>query len=404
MRCLKHSLVSVVIGLALLNFLSPVQGKKPDNAGQGKGGGDDPVYDLVDLLGFDNEGLGYQSTARFITERVDGAVLIYGESYERYPDAPWDKYPALWHVDSNGNFLPDYPINLGLPTFAGEVEPTGFSNLGVGVGWTRRAVEKDENGNWVFPGYVDVPPYQELPALLNRDARPNGINDSGTIIGQYAIEDPSSPSGLRTVGGLWHLDPATELISGPESLGDFIPWDINSFGVMAGMHAGNPTVAWFDANDVLQMIHLVGSLRYFGADVRALNNYPITDSRLSVVARSWLNEAGNYNDPDSHRGVVWRPVADAVEILGTLGGNDSDARDVNSLGAVVGWSDTKKHGQQAFIYVDGVMSNLNEVTDVGSKKLQFAYGINDDGDIIGFMRIPRPVSEQRGFLLRPIVP
>ena len=32
--------------------------------------------------------------------------------------------------------------------------------------------------------------------------------------------------------------------------------------------------------------------------------------------------------------------------------------------------------------------------------LEWAYGINDDGDIVGFMHIPRPISEQRGFLLR----
>ncbi len=49
------------------------------------------------------------------------------------------------------------------------------------------------------------------------------------------------------------------------------------------------------------------------------------------------------------------------------------------------------------------MTNLNTITNVGDASLQSAAGINDDGDIVGFMQIPRPVSEQHGFLLRPIV-
>ena len=48
------------------------------------------------------------------------------------------------------------------------------------------------------------------------------------------------------------------------------------------------------------------------------------------------------------------------------------------------------------------MSNLNSMADVGTKaRLKFALAINDDGDIVGFMDVPI-VSEQRGFLLRPI--
>ena len=74
----------------------------------------------------------------------------------------------------------------------------------------------------------------------------------------------------------------------------------------------------------------------------------------------------------------------------------------NDAGQFVGWADTRKHGQQAFVFVDGQLNNLNSMVDVGKKTLQWANAINNNGDITGFMRIPRPISESHGFLLRPI--
>jgi probable HAF family extracellular repeat protein len=97
-------------------------------------------------------------------------------------------------------------------------------------------------------------------------------------------------------------------------------------------------------------------------------------------------------------------AARPTTVLGTLGGSYSTALDVNRAEQIVGYSSGKRGGQFAFVYANGTMTNLNAITAVGDRNLQFAYGINDDGDIVGFMQIPRPVSEQHGFLLRPIEP
>jgi probable HAF family extracellular repeat protein len=87
-------------------------------------------------------------------------------------------------------------------------------------------------------------------------------------------------------------------------------------------------------------------------------------------------------------------------VIGGLGGTTSTALDVNLSGNVVGYSDTKRNGQHAFVYSGGVLSDLNAKVALGSQTLNWATGINDNGDIIGFMQYPKPISEQRGFLLR----
>jgi probable HAF family extracellular repeat protein len=385
----------LTLTIACLTCLNLSEAKKPDKPGGGGGGGgsgqsnDPPVYELIDLLGFDNGDLGYQSSAKFITNRDEnGDILIYGTSYVRYDDAPWEYHPALWNVDLDGYF--QEPADLGIPSFSLEAAPKGINRWGVGVGGTTRAAEKDEEGNWVFPSWVDVPglPYQELPTFGGRTSEVTGINDAGVIVGNLS-------------GGVyWRLNPDSS-ISNPVSLGDFRPQDINNHGVMAGNHQGWPAIAWFDDGS-LEIRQLDTSLEFLGARVTALNDWPVHDPRLTVVGESFRDETGDFHAPD--RGFVWRPFDenDPTAILGTLGGLESYALDVNAGGYVVGWSDTKRQGQQAFIYKNGIMLNLNSLTDVGPNTLQWAQGINDDGDIVGFMRVPRPVSEQRGFLLRLI--
>jgi probable HAF family extracellular repeat protein len=401
MRTARRILL-LTFSIACLTTLNLSEAKKPDNTGGGGGhNSDPPIYQLIDLLGFDNGDLGYQSSAKFITNPDEnGNILIYGTSYVRTEGTPWEFHPALWQVDNTGYF--QEPLDLGVPSFALEAAPSGINSWGVGVGTTQRAVEKDEEGNWVFPSWVDVPglSYQELPTFVGRTSHVSGINDAGIIIGGTKIEDPTSPSGYWTVGVYWQLNPDGS-VSDPVSLGEFGPLDINNHGVILGRYQGWPTIAWLNGGS-LEMRQLSSSLEFFGADPTALNDWPIDDPRLTVVGDSRADETGDFNAPE--RGFAWRPFDDndPTTILGTLGGRDSHALDVNAAGDIVGWSDTKRQGHQAFIYKNGVMSNLNSLTDVGLNTLQWAQGINDDGDIVGFMRIPRPVSEQRGFLLRLI--
>jgi probable HAF family extracellular repeat protein len=68
----------------------------------------------------------------------------------------------------------------------------------------------------------------------------------------------------------------------------------------------------------------------------------------------------------------------AMHDLGTLGGTNSQATGINSSGYVVGWSDMADGSQHAFFY-DGTMHDLETLGGSGS----WAYDINDKGQIVG---------------------
>ncbi len=360
MRISAHLTITAAVAATCLLCCSVAEAKKP-------GGGS--AYVTIDLLGFDNGSLGYQSAAWFISERnTDDAVAILGNSFERYPGFPGgsttrEEFPAYWYVDANGMF--GDPLNLG-HTPSGNLNLSGANNL----------------GDFVGDAYVYVPglSYQPLPPV---DSTALDINDLGQIVGRYWV-DPNEYDGRATVGGLWQLD-AYGTISGPEYLGFFDPQVISNCGVMAGHVGSNLAIGWMESGELqLQISDSTGG-------VAAINDHPVGDPRLTVVGT------------DSNIGYAWRPFDNAIPftVLGTLGGGYSKAFDVNNNGQIVGYSNTKRHGHQAFLYSNGAMVNLNTQVERSSNTLQWATGINDDGDIIGFMRIPKPVSEQRAFLLRP---
>lgn len=64
--------------------------------------------------------------------------------------------------------------------------------------------------------------------------------------------------------------------------------------------------------------------------------------------------------------------------LGTLGGQQSVATGINNVGQVTGYSDLARGYNQAFLWTDGVMS------DLGVGDASYAYGINDRGQVVGF--------------------
>ena len=94
-----------------------------------------------------------------------------------------------------------------------------------------------------------------------------------------------------------------------------------------------------------------------------------------------------------------------LQDLGTLGGSWSDAFGINDSGRVVGRSflagDTEE--EHAFVYADGVMTDLNTLLPAGSSwTLTEARAVNDAGQIAGFGTNPDGLT--RGFLLIPCIP
>jgi probable HAF family extracellular repeat protein len=73
-----------------------------------------------------------------------------------------------------------------------------------------------------------------------------------------------------------------------------------------------------------------------------------------------------------------------MQDLGTLGGSESVALDLNDDGVVVGWANTSTGTRHAFIYRNGTMADLNDAVAPGSGwVLEEAVAINAYGQIAG---------------------
>jgi probable HAF family extracellular repeat protein len=128
---------------------------------------------------------------------------------------------------------------------------------------------------------------------------------------------------------------------------------------------------------------------------------PFDNNKNDVLA---LNDAaqcaGVTLNKDTGRIEAFLQEKGSRQMLGTLGGSFSIARDLNNNGEVVGGSltegDENFHG---FIYRDHRLHDLNEFLDPGAGwELIQALGINNHGEIIG---IGSCTGQDRIVLLRP---
>ena len=78
--------------------------------------------------------------------------------------------------------------------------------------------------------------------------------------------------------------------------------------------------------------------------------------------------------PDTEFSIVDVQVVD----LGTMGGDDSVANDINDYGEIVGWSNLRDATQRGFLWSNGVFEAVTPVGYVGE-----ARGINNLTQIVG---------------------
>lgn len=158
--------------------------------------------------------------------------------------------------------------------------------------------------------------------------------------------------------------PPNTLINPPGPFRPAIAYDINNKGQAAGTLLSEGTgFRWSLGN--LERLEKLGN----GANDNA---YGI-NSRGEVVGRALLAP------PVRYHAVMW-PNPSTVHDLGTLGGKDSSARDINDNGTVVGYSETASGDTHAFVWRPNM--GMRSLGTLGGKNSR-AYAINSDGVIVG---------------------
>lgn len=233
-----------------------------------------------------------------------------------------------------------------------------------------------------------LPRYDITPLpFSSRSVFGGHLNNLGVVVGNMVIDD-----GIGDYR--WYRFSANgSFESRPVS------WDgssylaaINDHGAMASSQRDDITTQFayrhsaFTGGSMEQLKPLSLALPYWTSFPRAINNGG------QVVGES-ISATG------PQHAVLWT-TPDQVTDLGTLGGSDSRAHDINDAGVVTGGARTGDIERMvAFRYANGTMQALNGLENTGSEGL----AINAAGDIVGYASpdevfVPHAFLHQGGVL------
>jgi len=103
------------------------------------------------------------------------------------------------------------------------------------------------------------------------------------------------------------------------------------------------------------------------------------ESYAKSINDNGLVTGSSFNSFGEESAFIFDSNDNSVISLGGLGGINSKAFDINSMGWVAGYGDNASGLNNAFIYTDSGMVNLGSL-DGGASQ---AYGLNDSGSVVG---------------------
>jgi len=239
-----------------------------------------------------------------------------------------------------------------------------------------------------------------------------GVNDSGTIVGQVIVGGHQHAYSYTTAGVFTDLGMVPGGTTAAAS-------SINASGQITGnATVGVATHTFLYSGGTMTDIGPVGGLDNQGIAINSSGTIagytedgPEQAFTYSGTATDYgqgelfgINNAGTSvgdNGLSSNAPIIISSTG-VITTLGTFGGTSASAYGINSAGDVVGFSYTTGNASEdAFVYIGGVMYDLNSVLDGSGAgwSLTDAVGINDSGQIVGDGMIG---GQFHIFLLNPV--
>lgn len=257
--------------------------------------------------------------------------------------------------------------NLGLYTNNG-ARMLAVNNIGqmggfstVGLTSTRTAISS--NG---LPGITITNLHTQGGGLLGgaSGSYAAGINEAGQVVGQALRTNWSAyvPFVASNGGTMTEINPLGGSYGGTAR-------DINN----AGQVVGGAYTAGNTANHAYLYNTGNGAVTDIGAQIAGST----TSEAFAVNDAGQV--AGAYNTPGYAQRAFLYSNGSATD-LGTFGGTNAKATGINDSGKVVGWSNTASNAKHAFLYSGGVMTDIGTLAGGHTE----ANGINNAGQIVGF--------------------
>jgi probable HAF family extracellular repeat protein len=287
------------------------------------------------------------------------------------------------------------------------------------------------NGTWAFDinNNGDIVGNSPLGAFIYTNGQMQPLGNG--LIEAYSINDSGTVTGKTNSGGFVYSSGTTTSLP---SQG----WAVNGSGVVVGtnnnqaaiLSGGTPTYIELSshdssANGINDSGVIVGTLSasvgspdrgfiYNNGTTTLLGTLGGTSSQATAINNGGLVVGQSYTSLGAGYAHAFLYNGSTMVDLGTLGGPESRALAINSDGTIVGYSDTfwpsgypgnptSSSARGAFVYTNGVLQDLNEVTDLSNSPfsiLNEAWAINDSGQIVGVGQTSG--GQQRAFLLTPI--
>ena len=240
----------------------------------------------------------------------------------------------------------------------------------------------------------------------------NGINNAGQIVGYSDIPAPNWP--VNQIHHGFRTSSSRPLVASTDDLGvleDSLrlnggyshAFGINAKGQVVGSSITSDGVEAFRTRPNQRMNRAtdgLGNLGGYASSANAINSHG------QVVGYS-LRRVDGILQYHAFRTAPDARINPLTDDLGTIGGAESFAADINDQGAVVGRSLTGGGDTHAFVYFDGEgMLDLNELIAnslPAGWTLAQAEGINNKGQIVGMAYLgPLAPARYRAFLLTPV--
>ena len=293
------------------------------------------------------------------------------------------------------------------------------------------------------PNSAINPATDDLGTLGGNSSTGYAINDFGQVVGEskksvygcdYAFlwSDATGMQNLGTLGGessvAYGINNLGQVVGSAETKeGEFHAFFYSGSGVLQDLTTFGVSNSARDINDSGQIVgyytHQPGQYHpflYSGSrglqDLGTLGGEEgiafAINNLGEVVGRADTGATFEPDDPQecpcnvSHAFLY--SGSGTLQDLGTLGGPNSEATDINDFGQIVGNAGYVKRSTVTapFIYSDGKMSNLNDLIPANSGWfLGSADGINNSGQIVGTGTIQDPERNYpvHAFLLTPVL-
>lgn len=274
---------------------------------------------------------------------ANGVVLMVGGGYQ---SAPSPNYAMAYTA-----------VPAGL--LSASVLPASRKGRAAVNDWGMTAYRGYSESQTTDVGMVEVPGVGtvELPSWFY----PTAVNNLGQVAGSFGTGAGDGMVITVNNDGTYSIEQA-------EALWGFVPYAINDFGEMTGLHVSTASygaaIAWFESDGLhiqdLIVPQAVGD-HSLGAGI---NNFgDVVGSRNGRPFRWTLADGFTWLTPSNETGYAY---------------------DINDHGQIVGesWSNGYYY---AFLWENGKLSDLNALTGVGTKsfRLGSADAINNAGQIVG---------------------